>query len=54
MRIRRPYGLSSFGIGLAVSFGILSGIYIWKPILARLTQNHKVGEEKKDSSNTTN
>jgi len=33
--IKRPGGIPGWQLGFVVGFGILSGIYIWKPVFDR-------------------
>jgi len=50
--IRRPRGLSGWEIGLAVSVGIVSGFYIWRPVFQKtvgLDKVYSVESEKEKS-----
>jgi len=44
--IRRPKGIPGWQLGLVVGVGILAGVYVWRPVFAKLAEDTKVKKEE--------
>lgn len=50
MLIKRPRGLSGLDIAIGITLGVLSGVYIWRPILKDYFSVHDRKKREENSN----